>query len=81
MSITKQEVEKIQNIIKEDQKKEIQIKTRMESDMEFVKKEFGIDSVEGMEDQLDEWDKEIERLDKEIEEKGDALKKAHEWDI
>lgn len=81
MAITEKEIEKIQNIIKEDQKREIQLKTKLESDFSYVEKEYGLKTLGEIEDKLDAEEEELKKLDKQIEEKGEALKAAYPWDL
>lgn len=80
-TISREEVEKIQKIINEDQKKHIQIKTRMDSDYEFVENKYGLKTLDEIEDKLDEIEANKEKTNKEIDEKGKALKEAYPWDL
>jgi len=79
--ITKEEITTIQERIAKDQKKEIEITTRIKSDMEYLEKHYGIKSLDELEKELDKIDENLDKLEKELETKGDALKGAYEWDL
>lgn len=79
--LTRRDVEKIQGIIQEAQKKEIQLTTKLESEYETAKKEFDCETLEDIDSKLDSIDKEISSLEKKIDRKSKTLSEAYDWDI
>lgn len=79
--MTKEQVLKIKDIIEEDQKKEIQLTTKIDAEYEKAEKKFGCKSFDDIEDLIEEKEKHLGDLKAKIEAKTKELDEAYSWDV
>jgi len=79
--MTKEDVLKIKAIIDENKTKKIKTETKLEASYKYAKEEFGCETIEDIEKELDSMDKNIENLEDQINEGTKALEEAYDWAI
>ena len=77
----KADILRIKEIIEENEKKEIQIETKLETQYKTAKETFGCSTTKEIEDKLDSLEEEMDKIEKTIEEKGAELVGAYDWGI
>lgn len=77
----KKDVLAIKKIIDENQKKKIQVETKLETEYKTADTDFGCKTIKGIDKELSIRDKEITEIETEIKEKSTTLDEAYDWAI
>jgi hypothetical protein len=71
----KEDVIKIKEIIENNEKEKVKYETKLEQEMEYIKKEYNCSSLEEVEDLIDKTDEDISKIEEEKKEMENKLEK------